>query len=827
MIRGMLIAALCLSACAFAQKLTSSEQRLYDAAVEAQRAGDFPTAITQYRKLLHARESYVPAHLNLASAYVANGEADKSVYHLRRAAALQPENGQVWLKIAAVHAQALRVKDAEQALARVPKDLRSTSGYLYVRAVIEIGRNDMKGALADLQAAHRKSPDDVEVLFLLASVQLHLGMRDEAIELLSKAGQRNPREPVIWQALAEAHFAGGDTAAGTAALEKAHALMPENIEVAVLLARLYEQSERFEDAVQLLAKMIRTYPRNRLLRIEQGDVFARRQMWAEAEAQYLVARELSPRNPEVENRLATVAVKLGRTEQAKEQFEAVLLVDPKNTGAYLGLEELYLKAQAHGPLIRLYRKWMENVPQDPYPSRQVCEIYRQGRDDAATVREYRRHLEAFPNDVEGLRAFALFSEARKDYETALSQLRRLTAIDPQDRAAQVSIGEVLIKAGKTEEALAHLRSLAEKNPQDPAPWLSLGAYYESTDQLDKAKAVYEESLGHKRTEIVLAQLVRLLERMGDVDGAVKYAWDLLSTSKNPSADFPQIPNLLYRNGRKEEAKKAWVERVAAQPNDTLLRSGYGVFLMSDGDLDGAAAQFAEIKRLEPRNSYPRMRLAEIYEQQKKMDAWIAEVRGLLDIAPDELGGYALLSRYYAAREDNLGFWNELLPRARKGSPEDVAVQRLADFAPTVGKQAEALDVAKSRVDAAPLSRGAWLALAKAHANLEQWREAIDAYARASRMDPTNIAAVRAYCLLAEERGTPQQALDAFKLYAENHPNDSWAMLKYANLLRENGKPLEALDAYRKVLERFPDNETALQAVKEIEEQRTRPGDSRG
>lgn len=827
MIRGLLIATLCLSACAFAQKLTSTEQKVYDAAVKAQRAGDFASAIAQYRKLLHTRDDYVPAHLNIAAAYVANGEPDKSLYHLRRAGSLQPQNGHVLLKIASVHAQAMRLKDAEQALSRVPEDLRTSSTYLYVRAEVKIGRNDMKGALTDLQAAHRKSPDDVEVLFLLASVQLHLGMRNEAIDLLTKAGQRNPKEPVIWQALAEAHFGGGDTVAGTAALEKAHALMPDNIEIAVLLARLYEQSGRTDDAVRLLAKMIRTYPRNRLLRIEQGDVFARSKRWAEAETQYLVARELSPRNPEIENRLATVAVKLGRVEQAKEQFEAVLLVDPRNTGAYLGLEELHLKAQAHSPLIRLYRKWMENVPQDPYPSRRVCEIYRQGRDEAAALREYQRHLKAFPRDVEGLRAFALFSEARGDYDTALSQLRRIAELDPQDRAAQVSIGEVLIKAGKTDEAIAHLRALAEKNPQDPAPWLSLGAYYERVGQLDKARAVYEESLGHERTEAVLAQLVRLLERMGDVDGAVRYAWDLLSSSKNPSADFAQIPNLLYRCGRKEEARKVWAERIAAQPNDTLLRSGYGVFLMNDGDLEGAAAQFAEFKRLEPRSSYPRMRLAEVYEQQKKMDAWLAEVRELLDIAPDELGGYSLLSRYFAARGDNMGYWNELLPRAQKGSPEDVAVQRLADFAPTVGKQAEALAVAQRRVDAAPLSRGAWLALAKAHTNLEQWREAIDAYARASRMDPTNIAAIRAYCLLAEERGTPQQALDAFKLYSDNHPNDSWAMLKYANLLRENGKPLEALDAYRKVLERFPDNETALQAVKEIEEKRSKPSEGPG
>ena len=252
MFRVLLIATLLLASSAIAQKLSPAEQKLYDKALAAQAAGDFAEAIAGYRKVLHTRETYVPAHLNLASAYLATNDVPRAEYHLRRAMALQPENGQVLLKVALVYAQAGNAKEAERAFARVPKDLHSSPRYFYVRGTIKVARGEAQGALADLQTAQRKAPNDVEIITLLAALQIHLGKHKEAVALLSGGAQRNPKEPLLWQGLAQAYMGTGEAPKAAEALEKARRLLPDSIEIAVSLSRVYEQMDRIADAVNVL-----------------------------------------------------------------------------------------------------------------------------------------------------------------------------------------------------------------------------------------------------------------------------------------------------------------------------------------------------------------------------------------------------------------------------------------------------------------------------------------------------------------------------------------------------------------------------------------------
>jgi tetratricopeptide (TPR) repeat protein len=242
-------------------------------------------------------------------------------------------------------------------------------------------------------------------------------------------------------------------------------------------------------------------------------------------------------------------------------------------------------------------------------------------------------------------------------------------------------------------------------------------------------------------------------------------------------------------------------------------------LVAEGKFDDAITQFKEVKRLTPNDIYPRMKLADIYDEQKKDAEWLEEVNGILEMNADEMAPYSMLQRHLLAKGEPEKYWDMILPYAKRGTAQDLPLQRLVEFAPQVKKLDEAVEIARARVNAAPTSKGAWLALAQGLQSQEKWTDAIDAYARASRLDPTNMTAIRSYALTAEDHGTKKQAVDAYKLYTDSYPTDAWGLLKYGNVLRADGQNGLALDIFRKVLERFPDNETAIKAVKELENSR--------
>lgn len=798
-------------------KIAAQIEKQYKAASAAQLAGNFVKAKKGYADILHTLPNFFPAHLNLASVYLAEGSRDQMRYHLNQAFKSAPANDEVNTRIALIWAQANEANDAQIALKRVSSAGRSSGPYYHASGIVKIAKGDRKGALSDMEKAYAKSPGDARIVYLLAALRIENDQAASAEALLQKALKRSPGEPTLWQALAEACVRQRKDKEGVVALEKAHALAPDNVPIAIQLARGYELIGNLKKATDFLGKMIQTFPLNLPLRIEAGDMFARASLWKEAQAQYLAAQGLKPRDAGVQNRLATVNVKLGNPGPAAEQFKAVLKANPKDTNAYVGLEELYKDQHMLNPLIRLYQEWMSNIPQDPYPSRSLADLFHQQRDDNRAGREYARHLKLFPKDVSARRGYAVMLEGLGKRDQALAEYRECKKLDKEDRDAWLSAAAVLFAMGKVEEGVAELRAMQAQFPTDRRGYSELGHYYYKTRQYPLAETQFRHLVtNNPKDQEAMLMLARTLENQQDVNGALDLYEKLLLLSKNPSSDFPQVMEFLVRNGRKEEAGRRWRERVAANPMDPVLRDSYGSFLIRDGKLDEALVQFKEWKRFAPNIPSPRLQIAMVYKQ-KKMDAeWLAEMKELLQALPDEIGAYSTLQRFFLETGKKEEYWDTILPVAKKGSPGDQAVQSLVEFSQVIGKAPEATEVARARTVAEPMSKGAWNALARGLEMQQKWPEAIDAYTRAARLDPSNLTVLRNFCNLAEERGTKTQAVGAWKLYTDTFPFDVEALLRYGAVLRANGQDLEALDAYRKVLEKYPDNEVALKAVKELD-----------
>lgn len=795
-------------------------QKSYAIASSAQRAGNFATAKKLYVQILHKYPAFYPAHLNLAGIYLAERLMDKMSYHLSQAYKAAPKDDEVNTRIALTYAQANRMLEAQTYLGRVSAKGRARSDFLYTSGLVKISKHDRKGALSDLEKALAKDPGDPKIMVLLGAARIDNNDSQGAIQILEPATKKFGKEPSLWQSLAEAYTRTGQMDKAVSALEKAHALVPEDIMITINLARGYESQGKVPKAVDLVAKLVRTFPLNIALRLEMGDLYMRQKQWKPALDQYMAALGVKPRDPDIQNRIATVNVKLGNYAPAAEQFDAVIRVDPKNDAAYAGLEEIYRTQHQLNPLIRTLQQWVANVPGNPYPSRMLCQLFQENRDDVRAEREYVRHLKAFPDDNAGRRDYARLLEALNKRELAIEQYRECVKRDKNDIGARVDIALALFALGRMDDATAELNATKVAFPQDIRAGLELATYYQKVKDFGLAANELRDILKRSpNNQIAILYLAECQEGMNDIDGALANYEKLLALSKNPSVDFQKLPEFLWRHGRKEEAERRWRERVAANPRDAVLRDGYGSFLIRLNKMEDALAQFKEWKNQDPKNASPRLQIAQIYQQQKKTVEWEREIRELLDFLPDEAGVYSMLQHFYMEEKKPDAYWDTVIVLARRGSDGDQAVQSLIDFSAVVGKLNEAVEVAQMRTQAEPRSKGAWLALARGLEKQEKWVEAIDAYGRASRLDPSNPTAVRGFAALAEERGTKKQAVEAWKLYTDNFPADMAAQLRYGNLLRANGQNLEALDVFRKVLDKYPDNQIAKQNVNELEKLR--------
>lgn len=172
------------------------EQSRVAAAEAAWQADDRPRAVAAFRKLAARHPDSVFLHHRLGMALRASGEREAALEAFRRAHALAPED------------ETIRVD--------------------FVLALDAAGLRD-EAIREAREAAH--DPRAPSLIVAIAGALLQkAGRGEEALPLLSRAVEADPRNALAWYALGSAHAAGGDGRGAEEAFGKALSLAPCDLE---------------------------------------------------------------------------------------------------------------------------------------------------------------------------------------------------------------------------------------------------------------------------------------------------------------------------------------------------------------------------------------------------------------------------------------------------------------------------------------------------------------------------------------------------------------------------------------------------------------------
>jgi tetratricopeptide (TPR) repeat protein len=148
--------------------------------------------------------------------------------------------------------------------------------------------------------------------------------------------------------------------------QKALGFAPDNQEVLFSLAADYEETKRFDDALEMYKRILSRDSSNLTAIIRMRDLYQRLGHWEELyETQSkLVANPLAPSELEIEHRkLVGLKYEFGRSlleagdlERAKKIFRGVIKLDKDFIPAYLGLGEVYFEENKASEASELWEK---------------------------------------------------------------------------------------------------------------------------------------------------------------------------------------------------------------------------------------------------------------------------------------------------------------------------------------------------------------------------------------------------------------------------------------------------------------------------------------
>ncbi len=477
------------------------------------------------------------------------------------------------------------------------------------------GKNK-EAALAAARRWAELAPERAEAQQSLALLAMAAGQREEALEALDRMVDLLGSDERAFQTVASMLARERDRKAALALMAALVARHPDSPMAHLAHARLAlvagDAALALDEAGQALALKPgwnQAVIQHALaqLRLGRGD---------EASRELAAAVEANPRDPVLRKAYARVLLEQKDLPASRSQFEALLELEPENADALysLGLFALEQKELRTGE--RYFRKLLElgqHVQEARYYLGRIEESRGKADQAMAWYRQVERGeylLDARLREAQLLAGSGRLAEAR-------AMLQRLRQNHPRFAGRLYLLeGRLLTEAGRLDEAMAlytgaleanpdnvevryarsllaerlddlalaeqDLRTILEKEPDNARALNALGyTLADRTDRLDEALALIEKAYALAPDEPAIVDSLGWVHyRLGHLEEAEKWLRKAWALSRDPEIGA-HLGEVLWVQGRKDEARAIWKEAEARQADNRVLRATLQRFLKQE------------------------------------------------------------------------------------------------------------------------------------------------------------------------------------------------------------------------------------------------------
>jgi tetratricopeptide (TPR) repeat protein len=257
------------------------------------------------------------------------------------------------------------------------------------------------------------------------------------------------------------------------------------------------------------------------------------QVWHDPERLWSYVLSTTGESLFARNNLGNALAAEGRFDEAVDQFQRALRIDPNDSDAVYNLGNA---------------------------------LARQGNFEAAGKQlEYALQI----NPRNAMAAYDLGNvRARQGrFDEAMNQFERALKTDPGLAKAHYNMGSLLTQQGKLDEAIAHFRQVMLLAPEDARPPYHLGQIFSRQGKLDEAIRYYRLALRIDPANVKARYYLAVaLTEQGDFHGAGKEFQESLRIEPNLAEAHAGLARALTAEGKKDEAVRHYQEAVR------LLRS---------------------------------------------------------------------------------------------------------------------------------------------------------------------------------------------------------------------------------------------------------------
>jgi tetratricopeptide (TPR) repeat protein len=393
-----------------------------------------------------------------------------------------------------------------------------------------------------------------------------------------------------------------------------------------------------------LQAALRNDPDNAVAHYQLGLAFSQQHDPSRAESEWREAVRLRPDLTDAQRSLAALEISRNEVDAVLQTAQQIINAQPFSADGFIlkGIADLArLKfADAQNDALEAQKR----APQSPTPYVELANIQLAQKHYADAEKIYQQALEKDPSSSEGLSGLMNTYVAQKDYDKAIAAaraqiakspntsnfydllgtalydgkkdysgadavLRKAIDLDKNNTDAIEKLGKVEVREGSTDQAIALYEQYIKSNPREVRFYILAGELYESKQNWDQAKAMYQQALSispdHPLASNNLAYV--MLEQGGNVDVAMGMA----QTARRGMPDSPNAADTLgwayYHKGIYQSAISQFQEALRLNerlgaPDDSTLHYHLGLAYQKANQLALARQQLEKAVKLSPGNA---------------------------------------------------------------------------------------------------------------------------------------------------------------------------------------------------------------------------------
>jgi tetratricopeptide (TPR) repeat protein len=491
-------------------------------------------AVEQLQAILKIKPNDTYSALWLARLYRFENQHAEAEGVLRGVLKQEPDNGPALEQLSQILVDEGRSQEAITLLTRAAGDTASPDVYGLLGDAYSQSK-DYPHAEAAYRQAVDGDPDDPGHRHGLAEALLQQDKYAESLEQFKKLSELEPDSSENYLRMAELQRRLRQFDQAQASLTKAKQLAPDSLEVLYNQALLYEDEDRFSDAVKLFSDAIAG-----------------------------VKSQGSTANP---NALPILYEQLGQAYMMAHNYPAAI-------ETYRDMGKLGPEAESHARLL-------------------LIEAYRSGRDLDQAITEAKKGLEDSPNDPVLTRTLALLYGEKSDPAQGMKLLQGMLQGNSSDQEVYINMAQVQESArqyGEAEQYAQKADQLAQQPQDKHTAWFMLGSIYERQKKYELAEEQFRKVLEEdpNNDQVLNYYGYMLADRGVRIDEATSLIERAVKEEPNNGAYLDSLGWAYYRQNKLPESEEYLRRAIVREGDDPTILSHLAAVYLKMGQTERAA-----------------------------------------------------------------------------------------------------------------------------------------------------------------------------------------------------------------------------------------------